>query len=66
MDSMLHRMRPSLLLTALALGLLVVATFTLRDAPGDIIAAVFLLLFMLAGIGIGASVDTHAPRNHHR
>lgn len=39
---------------------------TLRDASANITAAVIVLLVMLAGIGIGASVDTHAPRNHHR
>jgi hypothetical protein len=63
-DGMHHRFRPSSLLTAAAVVLLFVAMATLRDAPADITAAVIVLLVMLAGIG--ASVDTHAPRNRRR
>ncbi len=66
MTDMRHRFRPPLLLTVAAVILLFVAIATLRDAPSDITAAVIVLLVMLAGVGIGASVDTHAPRNHHR
>lgn len=66
MNPMHHRIRPWFFLTAAAVVLLFVAMATLRDAPADITAAVFLLLFMLAGIGLGASVDTHAPDSRHR
>ena len=66
MTPMHHRIRPWFLLTAAAVVFLFVAMATLRHAPADITAAVFLLLAMLAGIGIGAGVDTRAPDSRHR
>jgi hypothetical protein len=66
MTGMRHRFRPPLLLTLAAVILLFVVIATLRDASPNITAAVIVLLVMLAGVGIGASVDTHVPRNHHR
>lgn len=64
MVPMHHCVRPWFLLTATAVVLLFVAMATLRDAPADLTAATLLLLAMLAGIGIGAGVDTHAPHDH--
>ena len=46
--------------------LLFVAMATLREASANITASVIVLLVMLADIGIGASVDTHAPDGRHR
>ena len=66
MTDMRHRFRPPLLLTVAAVILLFVAMATLRDASANITAAVIVFLVMLAGIGIGASVDIHAPQKRHR
>ena len=63
---MRHRFKPPILITAAAVILLVVGTVTLRDAPANITAAAILLLVMLAGIGVGASVDTHSPNIRRR
>ena len=64
MAHMARHFRPPLLITVAAVILLFVAMATLRDASANITAAVIVLLVMLAGIGIGASVDTHAPHDH--
>jgi hypothetical protein len=53
-----------MLITAVAVVLLVLAVATLRDASPEITAAVILFLVVLAGIGIGASVDVHSSNTH--
>lgn len=63
---MRERFKPQLLITVIAVMLLIVATITLRNASENITAAVILALVMLAGIGVGASVDVHSPPRHRR
>ncbi len=61
-----NRFKPQLLITVIAVTALIVATIALRNAPENITAAVILALVMLAGIGVGASVDLHSPpRRRH-
>lgn len=62
MNPMRDRFKPQLLITVIAVMLLIVATITLRNAPENITAAVILALVVLAGIGVGASVDVHPPQ----
>src|SRR5258708_3164631 len=59
---MIHRLSPPILLTAAAVTLLCVAMVTLRHAAPEITAAVILVLAMLAGTGVGASVTSPTPR----
>ena len=61
MEAMLHRLKPPILVTIAAVVLACVAVATLRDAAPQIVAATIVLLAMVAGIGVGASVAS--PRH---
>ena len=63
MEAMLHRLKPPILLTIAAVVLACIAVATLRDASPQIVAATIVLLAMLAGVGVGASVASPGPRH---
>jgi hypothetical protein len=63
MEAMLHRLKPPILVTIVAVALACLAVVTLRNAAPQIAAAVIILLVMLAGVGVGASVTAPDPRH---
>ena len=63
MESMLRRFNLPLLITALAMVLLCVAMLALRHAAPEIAAAVILVLVVIAGAGVGASLTPQSPRH---
>jgi hypothetical protein len=63
MESMLHRLKPPMLVTIVAGLLLVLTPLTLRGVAPEFAAAAIVLLAMLAGIGVGASVTSPGPRH---
>jgi hypothetical protein len=60
---MLHRLNAPVLVTVAAVLALGVAMVTLRDAAPEIVAAVIVVLVMIAGAGVGATVISQSPRH---